>query len=74
MLDTVHKVMLRAVANGTAPVDPPPALRRLEATGLVVQVDGRWAVTEAGNVALSFDAEGGGGTDLKTKLTAWFTT
>jgi hypothetical protein len=72
VLDTVHKVMLRAVAEGSAPADPPPALRRLEATGLVVLVDDRWAITEAGSVALSFDAEPG--TDLKTKITAWFTT
>jgi hypothetical protein len=72
MLDTTHKVMLQAVARGSAPVEPPPALQRLEATGLVVLVEGRWAITEAGQVALGFDEQAG--TDLKSRLTAWFTT
>jgi hypothetical protein len=73
VLDTAHKVMLRAVAQGRAPAgEPPPALRRLEATGLAVFVDGVWHVTEAGHVALGPESESG--PDLKSKITAWFTT
>jgi hypothetical protein len=72
VLDTIHKVMLRAVAEGTAPADPPPALRRLEATGLVVHVDGVWTMTEAGYVALGPETDAG--PDLKSRITAWFTT
>jgi hypothetical protein len=73
VLDGPHTAMLRAVAKGAAlPEPPPPALQRLEATGLVMYVDGRWAVTEAGRLALGPDPEGG--SDLRSKITAWFTT
>jgi hypothetical protein len=72
VLDAAHKLMLRAVAGGTAPADPPAALRRLEATGLVVHVDGIWAVTEAGRVALGSETDTG--SDIKARITAWFTT
>jgi hypothetical protein len=74
VLDTVHAVMLRAVAKGVAPAgEPPPALQRLEATGLAVRgPDGAWAITDAGRVALGPDPQGG--EDLRSKITAWFTT
>ena len=72
MLDTVHKVMLQAVARGGAPADPPPALQRLEATGLVVRGADGWAITDAGRIALG--PEDAPGSDIKSKITAWFTT
>ncbi|HMJ35981.1 MAG TPA: hypothetical protein VK501_18900 [Baekduia sp.] len=72
MLDAAHKLMLQAVAQGRAPAEPPPALRRLEATGLAVFVDGTWAVTEAGRVALASESDTG--SDIKARITAWFTT
>jgi hypothetical protein len=74
VLDATHKVMLRAVATGSAPesANPPPALRNLEGMGLVVHVDGRWAITETGHFALGPEPEGA--MDLRAKLTAWFTT
>ena len=74
MLDTLHKVMLQAVVKGTAPADPPPALQRLEATGLVVRTVGGWEITDAGRVALGPEPIDGTGADLKTKIAAWFTT
>jgi hypothetical protein len=66
--------MLQAVVRGTAPVDPPPALQRLEATGLVVRGPDGWAITDAGRIALGPELGPGSGSDLKTKIAAWFTT
>jgi hypothetical protein len=72
VLDTTHKVMLQAVAQGRAPAEAPPALLRLEAAGLAARVDGGWAVTDAGRIALG--PEGEAAPDLKSRITAWFTT
>jgi hypothetical protein len=72
VLDPTHKVMLQAVAQGRAPAEAPPALLRLEAAGLAVRLDGAWAVTDAGRVALGPEDEAA--TDLRTRITAWFTT
>jgi hypothetical protein len=51
VLDFVHRLTLRAAANGDG--DDSPAMRSLVATGLVVRGDdGGYAVTPAGRRAL----------------------
>lgn len=77
MLDSAHRLTLRAVALGKAPEDS-PALRNLAIAGLVEPREGVWAVTQTGHAVL--EIEGGTGTtagqagDLMGKVRAWFMT
>ncbi|HWH92681.1 MAG TPA: hypothetical protein VNT03_02370 [Baekduia sp.] len=80
MLDAAHRGALRAVAQGSATEEHAVAVRNLAVAGLVQPLDGAWTPSPAGYAVLDLEGGGGvaqgagGGSDVMSKIRAWFMT
>jgi hypothetical protein len=76
MLDGIHSLALRGIAKGVDVKGDAPAVQHLAAAGLIQPVDGAWALTQAGQAVLELEGggNGGDGTDVMSKIRAWFMT